>query len=431
MTCLFEYDKWLPIESVPKLKTLLLDIWSNQFEEETPEGHDNHYQPFLQFDEGKIRANNYIGFLQHEDQLIEIYPKVFRQHQNPDKNLMLQHIFYWFSYCRKWRFPFNQANLDSREIEEFPELIIHLMARQFHDTVSEQPLMQYQQVEETLMSPRGSINFNRYISRGLSNGNYHLIECDHEPFLFDNKVNRVVKYCIRLLLNQTKLSNNQRVLQEALFILDEVADTPATLVIIDSIKLNAFYDDYQLVLDMCRSIISQNIYSHLSYDTSHWCMLLPMEYVFEDFVAGFMDYHFSTEWEIEYQKSDAYLVSNPEAFQMQHDIFLTHRVTKRKVIIDTKYKLRDFDDLDKKKDVSQSDMYQVVSYAFRRGCNEVILIYPNAGEQFHPSHTFEVHSGFKGADVVKVKVVEIPFWSMNSFGNVKERLKTVLGEILE
>lgn len=436
MSLLFEYDKWLPVRKKDELKAFLRTIWQQRSTEElSAEGDneiiDNRYQPFLQFDDNSVRANNYIGFIQHEDELIEIYPKVFKGLENADKNLMLKHIFYWFSYCRKWRFPFNRANLDSREIDTFPELIIYLMANQFLDTITAHPFMQYQAVEDRVTTPRGSINFNRYLTRSMATGNYHQVEVDHEPFLYDNKVNRIIKFCARLLLNQTRYVENQRLLQEIIFILDEVEDTPVTINEVNSVKLNPFFDDYTLVMEMSKNVISQQIYSHNAYDFSQWCLLFPMEYIFEDFLAGFLETHFSNQWRVEYQKSNYNLSTNPQAFQMQHDIFLTHRQTGRQIIIDTKYKVRDYERGDVKKGVSQADMYQVISYAYRRGCTEVILIYPNKEEGPAALSTFEIKSDIPDAKIIKIKVVEIPFWSMVNFSVITDRLVAHLNSIIK
>ena len=436
MSPLFEYGNRQPVQRKDELKTFLRTIWQQRSREELPENEtneviDSNYQPFLQFEDDTVRANNYIGFIQHENELIEIYPKVFKALEQPDKNLMLKHIFYWFSYCRKWRFPFNRANLDNRDIDSFPELIIYLMANQFLETVSTHPFMQYQAVEDRVTTPRGSINFNRYLTRSMATGNYHQIEVDHEPFLYDNKVNRIIKYCSRLLLNQTKFAENQRLLQEIVFVLDEVEDAPVTIHDVTSVKLNPFFDDYTLVLEMCKTILNQQLYSNNSYDFSQWCLLFPMEYIFEDFVAGFLENHFSEQWKVEYQKSNAYLASNPDAFQMQHDIFLTSRDSvKRKIIIDTKYKPRDYSDTDPKKGVSQADLYQVVSYAYRRGCTEVVLIYPNTHETLREPVTFEIDSGFSNADKISVRVIEIPFWSMEKMESLQNNLKEELNRIL-
>ena len=163
---LFEYDKWIKVENTSTLFHSLKRIWRQRnftdLTEELEENEtDKNYQPFLRFSNNEIRANNYVGFIQTANDLIEIYPKVFRNCPDKDKNDMLSHIFFWFNYCRKWKFPFSQAQLDRLSIDEFPELIINLIANQFLETVSNQPLTMYQPVEETMQTPRGSINLKR------------------------------------------------------------------------------------------------------------------------------------------------------------------------------------------------------------------------------------------------------------------------------
>ena len=95
--------------------------------------------------------------------------------------------------------------MDVKEINSFPELIINLIATQILDAIISNPRLQYQQIEEALITPRET-NFQRYINESLNRSNFHLIECDHEPFLFDNRVNRLIKYCSRLLLGKTLVS---------------------------------------------------------------------------------------------------------------------------------------------------------------------------------------------------------------------------------
>ncbi|MFN9303219.1 MAG: McrC family protein [Candidatus Kapaibacterium sp.] len=396
---------------------MLKSIWrqsnSADLSEELEENKtDKNYQPFLRFSKNEIRANNYVGFIQTANDLVEIYPKVFRNCPNKDKEDMLRHIFFWFSYCRKWKFPFSQAQLDRISIDEFPELIINLIANQFLSTVSNQPLTMYQPVEEAMQTPRGSINFKRYITNSVVSGNFQNIECDYEPFLFDNKVNRVIKYCSRLLMNQTRFTENLQMLQEVIFILDEVEDIPCNSYEVENITLNSFFDEYNQVLDSCKLVLSQQLYSSNTYDLSQWCLLFPMEYIFEDFVAGFLDEKFSNDWKVEYQKSNEYLSSNPKAFNMQHDIFLTSKNTGRKVIFDTKYKLREKNfKSDIKKGIAQADLYQMTSYAFRRGCTDIFLLYPNITEDINEPDIFEIISGFNTDNRVKIIAMEIPFWT--------------------
>ena len=428
---LFEYGNCVSVEDASALLQLLKTIWRQQWPsvnvtEELNEGEANEsYQPFLRFSINEIRANNYVGFIQTTHDIVEIYPKVFRNCQpQKDKSEMLRHIFFWFSYCRKWNFPFNQAQLDVISIDEFPELIIKLIANQFLETVSNQPLTMYQPIEEAMLTPKGSINFKRYITNSLASGNLQNVECDYEPFLFDNKVNRVIKYCSRLLMNQTKFPENLQILHEVIFILDEVEDTPCGSYDVENITLNSFFNEYSQTLDSCKLILKQQLYSSDIYDLSQWCLLFPMEYIFEDFVAGFIEHKFSDNWKVEYQKSEKYLAANEDGknvFNMQHDIFLTSKnADRRKVIIDTKYKLRSFDfKNDIKKGIVQADLYQMASYAFRRGCADVFLLYPNLTNNINEPDTFEISSGFNADDKIKIVALEIPFWTANNL-DIKE-----------
>ena len=437
MAFLFEYGNWENIKNANGLKQILGSIWRerslffgdfNYSEEEK-----KSFQPFLQFDGNEIRAKNYSGFIQRGDELIEIYPKVFRESNFQDKVLMLDHIFYWLSYCRKWKFPFSKAGLSAKDFDNFPELIIYLITNQIHTTVSGQPLSQYQAVEEALLVPRGSININRYIRNSLSRSNFHLFECDYDPFVYDNKVNRVIKYCARLLLQQTKLSENIRLLQETIHMLDEVDDLPCTIQTVDSIVLNNFYEEYIEVLNNCRLILLQQVYSSTPYDISQWCLLLPMDYIFEDFIAGFLEDNFSSDWIVEYQKSNMNLTSDPQAFQMNHDILLTSKTDpKKRIIVDTKYKIRDpkFKE-DKKKGISQSDMYQVASYAFRRGCEDVFLLYPNINEELSQEDKFTIQSQFPGGHSISITAAEVPFWSIEGFESLSISLRNFFSALLK
>lgn len=439
MSLLFEYGSWTTISKPDDLRVFLREIYDARLFNETVDdlgeeaATDKRYQPFLQFDGARIRARNYVGFIQNDDEVIEIYPKVFRGlGEAADRSPMLRHLFFWFGYCRKWKFPFTQASLDTQDLDSFPELIIHLMAQKFLETVSIQPLSIYEPVEEGLRTPRGSINFKRYLTNGFSTGNLHIVDCDYEPFAFNNRVNRIIKHCARLLLGQTRLSENIRTLQETIFVLDDVDDVVCTVHDIASSSLNPFFEDYRAVLDICHSILTQQLYSNNLNDLRQWCLLFPMEYIFEDFVAGFLETHFSEEWRIEYQKSDRYLTDEPKAFRMQHDIFLTHKESQRKLIVDTKYKLRPLDyKNDTKKGIDQSDLYQMTAYAFRRGCESVLLLYPNVGETALEPDSFKIRSEFPGAEEVTVVAADLPFWSIEALDGLQSEMTIALDRLLK
>ena len=146
MTLLFEYGEREKQSDITSLEKKIRDIWINRKTDgvdtiTTEDESDDRYQPILQLYNDEVRAKNYVGFIQDEKNLIEIYPKVFRNyfkgvkpHDN-EKNIMLRHVFYWINYCDRWRFPFSQASLANVDFKSFPELIIYLIANLFIDVV--------------------------------------------------------------------------------------------------------------------------------------------------------------------------------------------------------------------------------------------------------------------------------------------------------
>lgn len=421
--CDFEFGKGVQVEDRAGFVKYLSDVWTNSqigSDQEEEISAEKAKQPFFTWDGAVARPKNYIGFVQTSAVSIEIYPKVFRKENpsNEDKKLYLQHIFYWLDYCRKWKFPFTNVNLAVANEVNFPELIMNLMAGSIFEVVSSNPISLYQDVEEQMGSPRGRINFSRYSINGLSNGNHHVLECDYECLTYDNTLNRIIKYCTRKLQHMSKLPETRHILNDIIFILDEVEDMPCVASDLNRVKLNSFFADYLPIIDICRMLLDQQIYSHEMYQQSQWSLLLPMEYIFEDFLAGFIEKHFRTICAVHYQKSDLNLSSVPEAFNMQHDIYLVSKRRKdqnnkpKTVIIDAKYKIRDanFKD-DKKRGVSQTDMYQVTSYALRRGCENVIILFPNINDAANEKDIFVIKSGFNTNDRINVTAAEVPFWN--------------------
>ena len=204
-----------------------------------------------------------------------------------------------------------------------------------------------------------------------------------------------------------------------------------TLVEIASeIRVPTLFDEYEDVMQCCRMILENQIYSHAEYEMKNWSLLFPMEYVFEDFISGFLKDHFSKDFEIEPQKSELYLHQNPKTFNLQHDILLTNKKTKEKIIIDTKYKPRwDLKSSDNKKGVSQTDIYQMISYAYRRGTDKVILIYPNTSEKLAEDYVFKIQKSNQNEEI-KIKIVDVPFWSSVDHSEIETNLLIKLDNVL-
>lgn len=426
----FEFGTTFEVTSRNELEEYLNAIWLSSYTDRVQNAEElsKRKQRFLSFDGKHARARNFIGFIQGEKDSIEIYPKVFRE-AGMDKSEILRHLFLWFDYCRKWKFPFSNVNLASLPDIDLPELIINLIVNQIHGVISTNPISLYQDIEEAMMMPRGTLNFGRYISSSISNGNFHILECDHQPMAYDNRLNRTIKYVARLLASKAQYSETRQKLDDIIFILDDVKDQVCQATMLDKIPLSPFFIEYHTTIGLCRMVLERHLYSHSFDKAQHWSLLLPMEYVFEDFIAGFLERNFSDNWHIKYQKSDMYL-TDERVFQMQHDIFLVSKKDDTiKIIVDTKYKLRGDFKNDRKRGIAQSDLYQMTSYAFKRGCNQVLLLYPNQAETLSAPDRFTI-SNFDSTQTIEVIAVEVPFWSRKGYQLVEQNIFEALSKLL-
>lgn len=214
-----------------------------------------------------------------------------------------------------------------------------------------------------------------------------------------------------MLLSNSVLKQTKDKLEEVIFLLDEVTDEVCSSADLDKVILNSVYADYLPIKEWCRRFLEQQLYSTSSDTSMQWSLLLPMEYVFEDFVAGFLEKHFSREYDVEPQKGKLCL-TDEGVFRMRHDVLLTHKLSGKQTIIDTKYKLRSRKAYtEKKRGIVQADLYQMLSYGYRRGCDNVLLIYPNVGASIREVVRFHISSGTNNSEKVKVYGAEIPFWS--------------------
>ncbi len=203
------------------------------------------------------------------------------------------------------------------------------------------------------------------ISRTGAQGQPHLVPSEHSSFQYDSLLNRIIKFVTRKLLTLTHLPETTNLLHNILFVLDEIADEPLiTRADCDRISLNRYFGDYSRCLDRCRFFLSDTIHQSGVESLQHLCFLVPMERIFEDFLAGFMQENFSDRFQIAVSSTD-YLAKNQDqrpVFQIKNDLLLKVK-NETQLIMDFKYK--NFDPSttdDPKHGISQTDLYQMLAY---------------------------------------------------------------------
>jgi 5-methylcytosine-specific restriction enzyme subunit McrC len=65
----------------------------------------------------------------------------------------------------------------------------------------------------------------------------------------------------------------------------------------------------------------------------------------------------------------------------------------------------------------------MTSYAFRRGCTDIFLLYPNITDDINEPDIFEINSGFRTDDKITITAMEIPFWTIENLDTMTLEIK--------
>ena len=436
MINLFEYQNKVDIQaSFDGLEGFLDEIWNsrerNSFYSEN--GTDKiESQRFLQFihKTNELKSNKYVGVIHYEGNKINLLPKIFfdseKEYQINEVNQIQNHILWWLSYCRKIKFPNYQASLGSTK-SDFFEVLIYLFTKYTRELLNSSIYQQYEEVNRELSFIKGRLNTTEYLNENLSKGKWHKLNCTYDAFVFDNEFNRIIKYVTTLLFNVTSNQDNKKNLREILFILDEVSDERATAEQCSRISFNPMFGEFETVRDYCQLFLTNCISFDYKTDLKLFAFLLPMEYVFEDFIFGFIDKELE-KVTAKAQRSDTYL-DEGKAFNLKPDLWL--KTDHKSLIADTKYKIVYSDEKDPKKGISQNDLYQMLAYAVRFEVDEIILFYPNTIKQSQEEETeLTIKDALADGKEISIRAFQLPIINRELLESDLEA-KTDLSELFE
>ena len=457
---LFEYDKPLSFEGTERqlndLDSYLDEIWEKReksvlnFWQGEDEELRKSTQQFIEFSRknNTLRSGKYVGIISFDGKIINLLPKIFNDNQNGEYQTyeveaIQSHILWWLSYCSKFKFPKASSSYSSLK-SNFFEVLIYLYAKYTRQILNNYIFHGFQEIHGETRFMRGRLNINRYVAENLSTANWHKLNCIYDAFEMDNDFNRIIKYVSNLLFQTSQNSENKKLLREIVFILDEVSDQQCSIYDCEKIKLNPLFQEMFTVLDYCKLFLANSTVLSYKHDFKVFAFLLPMEYIFEDFVYGFIDREIGKGL-ADSQTTGKYLTED-DRFNLRPDLVINIPSKGHFVIADTKYKIIDSDtSKDKKLGISQGDLYQMLAYAIRLKCTEIKLLYPNHVQDFEtsgqPITKFRVLDEFSGK-LINIKVYRLPLILENwkelkpkkkldqLFSENRDRLKEVLEEVL-
>lgn len=393
--------RWPAEWNVHEFEAHLDSLWRNRLTR-MPDGQvpSGSGQPFFRFNHrGEIRAQNYVGTIQWKGLQITVIPKVMDTAAG-----FWPHLVHWLSYSRRIEFPFSEWNAVPSSTDEFLEALMVLFSRKALRLMEQQPFLNYESRVETLQVVRGRIRYSDWINQHVARGTHCSITVEHTPFEFDNRLNRLVKFVARRLQALSVRVSTISELQAVVDRLSEVTDEPMTVMDCDGIVLNRMHESYQVLVDMARFFLELHAGGETQGTARNFSFLVPMERVFEDYLAGFITKHFSTRLP-QLQHSEALTMQG--AFLLRPDILMNDSQGEQ-IILDTKYKFRKM--VDAKHGIAQADAYQLLTYAMHWGVKRVYLIYPHWPDQpLSPPSLFQVNSPLIAGHQIEMIAVNVPF----------------------
>ena len=457
---LVEKQRW------SELNAFLQEIWDDrpqteakfqrELEPEEENDEDKGKQRYLKTENGRLKAHRFVGTICFEDTTINIWPRVFKESFDQKKTdedkakhrgVMTRNMLHWAS--RAEYLTLHSSSGDSAippDINNFFDAYLWLFADFTRDLLARQPYWQYQSEIEEGEVLRGRLVMNQYVNDCLARGRWHRLVYEHEPFDFDNLLNRIIKRACKLAQGFCDSPTVKEKLGEILFELDEVEDVFCTARDCDRVHLNRMHTEYQIVLDNCRMLLAQCQADNSGREMKRFCFLLPMDRLFEEYLrvlAGKAIDGMKSDWKLE-DKDGIFLAKGYEltaekpnnCFRLIHDLLFTRTGMNPPgvIIADAKWKDRG-KKVNRNFGVSQSDMYQMVAYAHGRGSTEVHLLYPAMAEASKnipidsriPTMTTSPGPEGKGPGLpIKVQVHELKIhWLPTAPDNEKNQIKEV------
>jgi 5-methylcytosine-specific restriction enzyme subunit McrC len=243
-------------------------------------------------------------------------------------------------------------------------------------------------VEESVSFLRGKL----LVERELRGGDrlHARYPCRYSVFTPDHLINRVLRFCNRLLMGQSRVPRTRILLQENDALL---ADVDLRLVGPEDLRrvhLNRLNRHYEPILEMCRLLLERSTLDLRAGRITQLAFVFDMNKLFEEFVAEFLKrnkrkIHLTDGRFLKDVKDQKHLGRFFGRFNMWVDLVLTDN-EEHSFLVDTKYKL--LDEGARHAGLSQPDFYQMYAYgrAGKDRYDDVVLLYPDTGV---PGRDFE------------------------------------------
>ena len=344
--------------------------------EDGPSAH-----PVLVERNGKLQARNHVGVLEtRKGTVVEILPKVDFAASTATEQDTRQVFLDMLRAYRGLRFAqFNQANIRALRRYNMLDAFVYLFLEDLLRLTKRGLARHYQPMEDNLPCLRGRIQFTEHLRYNAVNGARFF--CGFDEFTANRPVNRLIHTTIHRLL-ATAHPDHRQLLHQLRIGFADVPRSSRPEADWQRRRIDRSMRHYDTVMAWVGLFLFNHGLATYAGEYVNRALLFPMEAVFEDFLVDAFRRH-QQRYRVRAQKPQRPFakIGAAAAFTMKPDIALM-RGNNVSFVLDAKWKRIE----DPKRDIAQSDVYQLYSYGRKFGCRTVALLYPKTPQFNAPLH---------------------------------------------
>jgi len=381
---------------------------------------DAKYLRFSKKDQLQIKG--FVGVISTPDGTqIEILPKT---NEKSDNDIIDEsRTILWRMLRRVNNIKFVESTEADLQIKKQPllEILIAWFLQSVNHIVQQGIRKDYSRIEAQEKFLKGQLQLSKQLREPPHK--QHLFQIEYDVFSANRPENRLLHSALIAVSKWSRNNDNKKLAKHFLLLFDDVPLSNNYKYDFSKWAVSRDMHYYQPILPWIKLILNQQSPFTLADKNAGISFLLPMEKLFEKYVAKCLAKDLLSEFRLTEQSPQKSLATQNKSnvFTMKPDIVIHEGKNNHPIcILDTKWKCIDQnktyenDSEDKKRGISQSDMYQMFAYGKKYDVPNVVLVYP-LWQKFDEEFSFQFDDRLslkvKPFDLTKEKLLgDLPFF---------------------
>lgn len=326
-----------------------------------------------------LRARGIVGVLAAEGCSLEILPKIDTTDGGGADSIAQtrRRLVHMLALAIDIKIDAGQVTQFDWQNETLLEILIRIFSEKLVDALRKGMPRRYIGHTEDLPSLRGRLDVVRQFTKFAVDPSR--LACRYDALSTDIALNRIMKASVVRLARIARSSSNLTRLRDLSLAFADIASVPVSALQWEDVVLDRTNARWRELLNMAKLLLGERFQTTSSGEGAGFSLLFEMNTLFEEYIGRMVMRALSgSRLQVVRQGGKIYCLEGDSGglFQTRPDILIKDGASVVQVI-DTKWKRIAAHLDDKKRGVSQSDVYQMMAYGSLYDCPRLTLMYPH------------------------------------------------------